>query len=94
MTRLTLDLPDELQQKLCERAAETGAASVEAYVEQLLRADADGVDPGSAASVQSQEQLESLLVSRLDDPRPSIEPDAQFWERLRRRASGEQGEQS
>ena len=40
MTRLSIDIPDELRRKMESRAAETGHGSLERYVNWLVREDA------------------------------------------------------
>src|SRR5215212_1694541 len=47
MARLTIQVPDSLRKRAETRAAESGHASLEAYVEALIRADA-GADAGPA----------------------------------------------
>jgi len=68
------------------RASESGLDSIEAYVEALVRADlqADAVDSGAPPhlSVESDDQLEALLLERLQSTEPGIEATPQFWERL------------
>ena len=91
MIRLNVDLTDEMKRKAELRAAESGHASLENYVQSLLRADTDGVeepDPGAPSHlhVASDDELESLLLSRLDNGEPSIEPSPEFWEAMKARA--------
>lgn len=61
MAALSIHLPDTLQSQLRERAAASGFDNVESYVEAMLIADATG-------PVLDDEQLESLLLDRLDGP--------------------------
>jgi hypothetical protein len=63
MATLNLNLPDELKARAEARAAEGGFATVEQYVQQLLRADVD-----AAGSDEVDEDLEALLLERLDGP--------------------------
>jgi hypothetical protein len=62
MPPLSIHLPDKLRSRVEARAAESGFESVEAYVQALLLADA------AAGPVIDDEQLESLLLDRLDGP--------------------------
>jgi hypothetical protein len=90
MTRLTIQLPDELRTRAEARASESGLGSVEAYVEALVRADlkADGVDHGAPPhlSIESDDQLEALLLERLQSTEPGIEATPEFWARLHEEA--------
>lgn len=87
MARVSIQLPDDLRARVEARASETGHGSVEEYVQSLLRADLDD-------SELTDDDLEALLVRRIDSPDPDIEvtPDfvRQFKERIekRRRAGG------
>ena len=62
MVPLSIHLPETLRSRIEARAAESGFASVEAYVEALLLADAAG------GPVVEEEELESLLLKRIDGP--------------------------
>ena len=75
MADLHLTLPDALKSQLQSRAKESGYDTVEQYAQAVLRANAEpqAVD----------EDVEELLVSRLDDPRPDIELTSQFKEDFR-----------
>lgn len=66
MSSISISLPDELKAQVEARAAEGGYASIDEYVETVLRAEAFG-GPGGL-SVDSDEALQSLLLSRLDGP--------------------------
>jgi hypothetical protein len=59
MASMQLNLKDELRERLAARAAENGFASVEAYIESLLRADV-----GEDQLVD--DDVEQLLLQRLD----------------------------
>jgi len=61
MAALKIDLADDLRSRIEARAAENGFGSVEAYVEAMLLADAAG-------GAVTDEQLETLLLQRLDGP--------------------------
>ena len=84
MTRVSIDVPDELHAKMQARAAATGHASLEDYLESLVRADADPADYGAPAHlhVRSREQLESLLKEALDSP--AREMTTADWDEKRR----------
>ena len=90
MARLSIQLPDELRTKAEARAAEAGHASVEQYVEALVRADVQGADENYGApghlSPADDTQLEALLVRRLENTEPGVEATPQFWEKLREEA--------
>ena len=62
MSALRIDLPDALRSRVEARAAESGFDSVEAYVQALVLADAAG------GPVVDDEQVEALLLGRLDGP--------------------------
>ena len=84
MTSLHLTVPDDLKPKLEARAAESGYPNLEAYVEALLRADADAADYGAPAHLtpQSREELESFVAQGMQSPaRPMTKSD---WDQLRR----------
>ena len=82
MTVLHVNLPDDLRIKLERRAAETGHASVDAYIDALVRSDVEGEDPGAPdhLSFENSEELEQMLLERLDD-KSSIEATPEFWAR-------------
>lgn len=89
MTRVSIDLPDDLSEKVATRAAESGHGSIEEYVEALLRSDAEGEDPKDiggpgALHVEDDEELERLLLSRVGSGRP-IEATPEFWQSFRDR---------
>ncbi len=90
MARLSIELPDDLRKKAESRAAEAGHASVERYIESLIRADAedDEVDFGGPdhLTFSTRGELETLLQDRLNDSRPGIEATAEFWRDLKARA--------
>ena len=75
MANLHLTLSDDLHAQLLRRAQESGFASIEAYAEALLSA--------SAEAQVVDEELESLLVERLNDARPGIELTPQFKQQFR-----------
>jgi plasmid stability protein len=87
MTRLTLDLADDLSARLRTRAAETGHASVEDYVQALLRSEAEAAatdeDFGAPEhlTVDSDEALEARL-READGPATEMTP--ADWQDVRR----------
>jgi len=89
MTRIQLDLRDDLKAKAEVRAAETGHANVQEYLESLIEADAEGADFGAPdhLKVQDEDQLERLLLERLNDPRPTSDATPKFWQNLKDRAA-------
>jgi hypothetical protein len=94
MSRHNINLPPELEAKVATRAAESGHATIEEYLESLVRADADGVDYGAPAHlhVTDEKQLERLLSERIGDDQPLIEALPELWEDLRRRVRAKRGE--
>ena len=85
MTRLSIDIPDELRRKMESRAAETGHGSLERYVNWLVREDAASIDYGAPdeVKVRSREELEARVHEALASP--SREMTASDWDDLRRR---------
>jgi plasmid stability protein len=89
MTRLTLDLADELSTRLRARAAETGHASVEEYVQALLRSESEatggGEDLGAPEHliVGSDEELEAKLDEGVASG-PATAMTAVEWQSVRR----------
>lgn len=66
MTSISIPVSEELKAQVEARAAEGGYANVEAYVETVLRAAALGGPDG--LGIGSEEELEALLLSRMDGP--------------------------
>ncbi len=75
MTRIELELPDELLETARARAADAGFATVEAYASALFQEELGPAD----------EPLERLLLERVGDPRPSVEDSPAYWEDIRKR---------
>jgi hypothetical protein len=69
---MKITVPAELEQKIRDRAEAQGL-SVEAYLEQLVRADQQGM-----------EELEDLALEGLDSGSP-IEAGPSYWEEKHRR---------
>jgi hypothetical protein len=83
MASIQLELSDDLKSAAERRAAEGGHKSVRDYIESLVQADA--AEQGEADSdFYEDEQLETLLLERLNDPRPGIEITSEFWDDLKR----------
>ena len=76
MSALNIQLPDALRSRAEARAAESGFDSVEAYIQALVLADA-------AAGAIDDEQLEALLLSRLDGP--FVEADEEDFRQMRKK---------
>jgi plasmid stability protein len=86
MAELKLTVPDDLKSRLNARAMESGFDSVEAYARAVLAA--------SAEPQVVEEDLEEMLLARLDDSEPGIEVTPQFKQgfldeiRARRQSDG------
>jgi hypothetical protein len=87
MTRLSIDLPQDVTEKLAARASRAGHATIEEYIESLLRAEAvdaeDDLDAPPHLRFSTDEELEAILVRRLDDTSGSIEATPEFWQQLK-----------
>jgi hypothetical protein len=79
VTRIQLELPDDLTVKAKKRASESGHASLEQYLQSLVRADADAPEH---LTFKDDAQLESLLHHGIDSG-PSAEITAAQWEQRR-----------
>jgi hypothetical protein len=84
MSALKIDLPDGLRSRVEARAAESGFASVESYVQALLVADAAG------GPVVDDAQLEAILLSRIDGP--FVEADDADFRQMRQKFEAKLGE--
>jgi hypothetical protein len=84
VARLNIDIPDELKAKIEARASESGHATLESYLQAVLRAEAELPDYGGPEhlNVRSREQLESLVAEGLGGS--SSEMTASDWDELRR----------
>jgi plasmid stability protein len=80
MTSLNINLPDHLTNRLRARAIENGYETIEQYAQALLEADASDDEVVD-------EDIEQLLLERLDDPRPDIEFTPQFKEQFRKQVN-------
>ncbi|MGB7158642.1 MAG: hypothetical protein WBD40_11285 [Tepidisphaeraceae bacterium] len=81
MATLTVHLPEDLKTLAESRAAAAGCADVGEYLAQLIRGEAAAA-PGGLV-VDSDEQLEALLLRRLDGP--SVAMDGADFDRIRAR---------
>ncbi len=79
MVTLSISLPDDLKAQAEAWATAGGFASVEQYVQALLRAEVSGAPAG--LSVDDDDAVESLLLSRLDGE--SVEMDAADFAQMR-----------
>lgn len=75
MASISISVSDELKAQVEARAVEGGYANIEEYVETVLRAEAFGGPDGLC--IGSDEELGSLLLSRLDGPWVEVD-DADF----------------
>lgn len=85
MATLTIEVPDDVKTLAEARAAEAGCSDVGEYVAELIRGEAVAAPDG--LTVSSDEQLEALLLRRLDGP--SVEMDAADFARIRDRLRGQ-----
>jgi|1185.fasta_scaffold1364367_2 plasmid stability protein len=85
MTRLTLELPDDLRRQLEARAAQSGHASIEDQVTALIREalETDHAPGPEHLRVQSADDLTAKLREGLDSPASEV-TDAD-WDDMRRR---------
>jgi hypothetical protein len=79
MPTLALSLPDDVRALAEARAAEAGCADVGEYVARLIRGEAAGAPAG--LSVDSDEQLQALLLARADGP--FVDMDAADFRQMR-----------
>jgi hypothetical protein len=88
MTRISISLSEELRAQADARAAQSGCASIEEYVEQLVRRDAGG------DLEEFDEELEHLLLKRLEGPSVEVNDAdfAQIREKFRRHLGGPEGQ--
>jgi hypothetical protein len=75
MATLKLDIPDAVMDAAKSQASAAGHASVEAYVAAVIEAELATVD----------DELEAMLVTRLNDPRPSLDSTPELWRDVRDR---------
>jgi hypothetical protein len=85
MALLQIPVSDELKDRLAARAAEGGYGTIEQYAKAVLEATAE--------PELTDDEVEELLVRRVEDPRPDIELTPAFKDQFReevrqRRQSG------
>jgi hypothetical protein len=85
MAKVTVELPDEIRDRLGTRAAEEGFDTPDAYLAALIREDVIGTDFGAPdhLRVTSHEDLEAKLLEGLASPAAEMAPGD--WADLRRR---------
>jgi hypothetical protein len=83
MVSINLHVPDDVNAKLERRATEHGHASVETYIDALVREDAEWHDGGGPPNVsfQSRAEFEAKLTEGLNSPAREM-TDAD-WERMK-----------
>jgi hypothetical protein len=89
MSQLNIKIPDDLTDKLRERAVREGHQTVEQYVESVLRAEVDDVGRLGGPehlTFRSDEELEALLEARAHDAGEAIEATPEFWDDLKRQS--------
>ncbi len=91
MTSINLQLPDDVKARLERRAAEQGYAGIEAYIEFLVREDAECPQFGAPAEVSfdSHAEFEQKMLEGLASP--SREMSDADWEGMRARFMERQG---
>ena len=96
MARLSIEIPEHLRAKAEARAAESGHASVEQYVQALVRSDLEGAvedeDFGApdGLTVRSRGDLEAKLLEGLDSP--ASEMTGADWDAIRRKITERRGQ--
>ena len=86
MTRLTLDLPDDLRRQLEARAAQAGT-SVEEHVAALIREDLEADEPDGGAPDHLKVNSPADLAAKLREglASPASEMTSADWDEMRRR---------
>jgi hypothetical protein len=84
MVRLNVAIPDEVKSKLEARAAESGFASLESYIEAVLTSDAQVADvvPPAHLSPRDRDELNRLVSEGLQSPVRELTP--ADWDQMRR----------
>jgi hypothetical protein len=89
MNRLVIELDDEVSDRLTSRAAAAGYPDAAGFVSSLVtrelgEPDFEALPDGPPhLAIRTEAELAKLLISRLDDDRPSIEATPEFWDDLR-----------
>lgn len=98
MTRLTIELPDDVMAAFTERAKAAGYAGAEAYLLALARAEATRMALPAAHEPHTWTQIEAKLREALEDPSPPIPmtPEAReaLWREAKERRAMLQGRAS
>jgi hypothetical protein len=83
MVHLSIPISEDLQDKLKVRAEQSGHASVESYVSELVREDVEAVDYGAPPGihVRSQDELSAAIAEGLRSP--AREMTGTDWDKLR-----------
>ncbi len=84
MTRLIIELPDELAVVLAERAKAAGHQGAEAYLVAIATQEAKRSSSPEPYEPHTWDQIEAKVFEALDDPSPRIVVTAEFWESIRR----------
>ena len=87
MSQLTINLPDHIRALAETRATEAGCADVSEYVSLLIRAEAAGAPVG--LEIDSDEQVEALLLTRRDGP--FVEMDDADLKQIRQKVEAQLG---
>ena len=91
MSQLNINLPADVAERLRKRAAREGHETVEAFVEALLKVEAEGADADLGApahlSVGGDAELEAYLENRMQgDDGGTTEATPEFWDELKRQS--------
>lgn len=88
MSQLNINLPEDVAERLRDRAARAGHDTVEEFVQALIfsEVEEEGEDYGAPPhlTVESEEELKKFLEPRLDDNGGSIELTPEFREQFMR----------
>lgn len=90
MVRLVLQLDDEVKRKLEALADLSGHRSIEEFLQEKLSSEVDedfGAPPH--LSFSSDEELEAMLLERIDSDESLIEFTPELMEQIKRRALGD-----
>lgn len=88
MTRLSIELADDVKEKLEAQAARWGHVSVEEYVQAVLSAEAEELQEDynapSRVTYSNSDELEAVLAARMKNPAPGIEATPDYWANLKK----------
>lgn len=88
MTRLTIELPDDVAAAFAERATAVGHAGAEAYLRAFAQAKlARAAEPARREELPAYvphtwAQIEAKVLEALNDPSPPIPVTPEWWETL------------